>query len=850
MKKLPKKKHIKQRKFTYISLFSGAGIGCFGFRQEDFECIATNEIIQKRLNIQRYNNICKFETGYIPDDLQKNIIKGKIHGEFTKWKEKESVEEVDVVIATPPCQGMSVANHKKKDERARNSLVVESIKYIIDINPRVFVLENVATFLKTWCTDMDGINKPIKEAIEVDLGGKYNILFEVINFKDYGNNSSRTRTLVLGTRKDLKEITPYDIFPEKREALTLRDVIGDSKPLTTMGEIDETDIFHSFRRYDHRMVAWIKDLPEGKSAFDNIDPDKKPHRMVHGVRIPNQNKNADKYRKCFWDKPAPCIHTRNDILASQATIHPRDDRVFSIRELMRMMTIPDDFRWLDEELRQLNSYGLAEKAQILFKEELNIRHCIGEAVPTTIFKQIANKVKRVLSYQYLNNSQVKDIIKDNNLESFGEIIRYVDKNPGNFPYSQLSRICEMANAKRQKHAAFYTSQDVCFSLIKELPEFKRLGCINIMEPSVGVGNFIPQLFNKYRNATKVVLDIVDIDPLSLRIFQHLLKYLEVPNNFTINFHNEDFLLMEPKRKYDIIIGNPPFGKLKSNTGLLKGYKANLVNKETSNIFSFFLEKSLQLGSIVALVSPKSVLSAPEFNKTRELLSKIQLITIIDYGEKGFRNVLIETIGIILSTHKKVTEDSKLKIESSITKSVNYTDQNYVCSKDYPTWIIYRNAHFDDVAGKLDLGIFNVFRDRQITKKLTKPQGKFRVLKSRNIGDNQIIDIDGYDSYIDSVGHLAVAKYLNRDGLVLVPNLSYYPRATYLPKNSITDGSVAILTPYNNHRISKEDLSYYSTQEFRRFYMLARNLGTRSLNVDRNSVYYYGKLNKEKQLRWL
>ncbi|GAH30286.1 unnamed protein product, partial [marine sediment metagenome] len=366
----------------------------------------------------------------------------------------------------------------------------------------------MATFLKTLCTDIDGINKPIKEAIEINLGGKYNILFEVINFKDYGNNSSRTRTLVLGTRKDLKEITPYDIFPEEREALTLRNVIGDLTPLTIMGEIDETDIFHSFRRYDHRMIEWIKDLREGESAFDNIDANKRPHRIVRGVRIPNQNKNADKYRRCFWDKPAPCIHTRNDILASQATIHPRNDRVFSIRELMRMMTIPDEFRWLDEDLRQLNSYGLTEKAQILFKEELNIRHCIGEAVPTTIFKQIASKVKSVLGYQYLNDSQVKDVIEDNNLGKFSELIRYVDKNPSNFTYSQLSRICEMANAKRQKHAAFYTPQDVCFSLIKELPELKKIDCINIIEPSVGVGNFIPLLFNKYRNATNVVLDIV------------------------------------------------------------------------------------------------------------------------------------------------------------------------------------------------------------------------------------------------------------------------------------------------------------------------------------------------------
>lgn len=30
---------------TYISLFSSAGVGCYGFKQEGFECVATNEII-------------------------------------------------------------------------------------------------------------------------------------------------------------------------------------------------------------------------------------------------------------------------------------------------------------------------------------------------------------------------------------------------------------------------------------------------------------------------------------------------------------------------------------------------------------------------------------------------------------------------------------------------------------------------------------------------------------------------------------------------------------------------------------------------------------------------------------
>ncbi len=42
-----------KRNLTYISLFSSAGVGCFGFKKEGYECIATNELLEKRLKIQR-----------------------------------------------------------------------------------------------------------------------------------------------------------------------------------------------------------------------------------------------------------------------------------------------------------------------------------------------------------------------------------------------------------------------------------------------------------------------------------------------------------------------------------------------------------------------------------------------------------------------------------------------------------------------------------------------------------------------------------------------------------------------------------------------------------------------------
>ena len=135
-----------KKKYTYISLFSSAGIGCYGFKMEDFDCVASNELLVSRLDIQKYNDKCKYSSGYIPGDITKKETKEKLYQEIDFWKTNENLNDIDVVIATPPCQGMSVANYKKNNETARNSLVVEAIEIIEKINPNIFIFENVSNF--------------------------------------------------------------------------------------------------------------------------------------------------------------------------------------------------------------------------------------------------------------------------------------------------------------------------------------------------------------------------------------------------------------------------------------------------------------------------------------------------------------------------------------------------------------------------------------------------------------------------------------------------------------------------------------------------------------------------------
>ncbi len=50
---------------------------------------------------------------------------------------------------------------------------------------------------------------------------------QIINFKDYGANSSRTRSVTIGVRRDLiDKVHPLDLFPDKEEPKTLIEVIG------------------------------------------------------------------------------------------------------------------------------------------------------------------------------------------------------------------------------------------------------------------------------------------------------------------------------------------------------------------------------------------------------------------------------------------------------------------------------------------------------------------------------------------------------------------------------------------------------------------------------------------------
>lgn len=198
--------------YKYIDLFCGAGGLSLGFDSAHFENIFAVEFNPDfaktyRRNFSKHN--------LIVDDIR-NIDNNKI-------KELVGIDEVDVIIGGPPCQGFSIAGNIGRTfiDDERNRLFKEFVRFVACIQPKMFVMENVAAM----ATHLKGKTiKTIVEAFE-NAGCGYKVKYEVLNSANYGIAQERRRIVVVGIRSD---IDSEFLYPAKAEAIfTIKDVIDD-----------------------------------------------------------------------------------------------------------------------------------------------------------------------------------------------------------------------------------------------------------------------------------------------------------------------------------------------------------------------------------------------------------------------------------------------------------------------------------------------------------------------------------------------------------------------------------------------------------------------------------------------
>ena len=306
---------------------------------------------------------------------------------------------VDIILATPPCQGMSTVGQQIEDDE-RNYLTLPVIQAIKDLSPKYVAIENVPNFVNTTIF-YNGIRQRLVDIIQFELQNQYKISIHIVNTADYGVPQSRERMIILMSRYDID--TVWDIPPKESVQSTMEDAIGWIPTIDPFVKDLSTEEFHKlFPLYEarkekalaisrwnippvhvYRQVRAMQYTPTGKSAFDNKQeyrPHKEDGSLVKGYH--------NTYSRQRWDTPAFTITMDNRKISSQGNVHPgrfmgkdekgedvySDARTLTLYELMRIMSLPDNWPLPDN------------------SNEAFVRRIIGEGIPPLFVKKLFGNI--------------------------------------------------------------------------------------------------------------------------------------------------------------------------------------------------------------------------------------------------------------------------------------------------------------------------------------------------------------------------------------------------------------------------------------------------------------------------
>lgn len=374
-----------------LSLFANVGIAETYLSEIGINVVVANEIDEQRSNFYRhlYPNC---------DMIQGDITNSSVYDSIIS-KAREA--QVDLILATPPCQGMSIAGHNSPYDE-RNSLIKYAIDAVIDLNPKFVFFENVTQQLVTPII-YEGEEIRIPEYIHRRLNERYNFNHEIItNAMHYGVPQRRERCVFLLVRNDLD--LEWE-FPEPSRIITLEEAFKGIPDLwPTIKErayqgllpqnSKESLSFHKWHIppvHVWRNIECMLHTPTGNTAFDN--PRYYP-KKTNGERVRGYDTT---YHRLFWDKPAATVTMWNGILGSQNNVHPgrfwkkdkdgdclyTNPRVLTIYELLVVSSLPLDWDIPDWANNQL------------------IRFVIGEGIPPLMVKKIVEPL--IQSYNGKSN---------------------------------------------------------------------------------------------------------------------------------------------------------------------------------------------------------------------------------------------------------------------------------------------------------------------------------------------------------------------------------------------------------------------------------------------------------------
>ena len=353
-------------KFTGLSLFASAGIAELNLKPY-INFVVANELIPSRAKLHEYwHPNAEMICGDITNDLVKRDIISK-----------SVSKKIDFILATPPCQGVSLIGKNKRNDQYlkddRNFLIFHALEVIDAVKPNVAVIENVDRFSKMHFP-FNGEYQDIDTILKIKYDKIYNVQSKVYNAADYGVPQARKRLIIVLTKKGFYYNEPKKI----NKQITVREAIGELPSLES-GESSSIK-HHNAKIHPESHILCMRYTPTGRSAFQNTIhfPKKKDGTRIIGYPYT--------YKRIEWDKPAPTITMRSDTISTTHSVHPgrdngdgtySDARVLTLRELFILSSINPDIDIPD------------------FATENLVRYCIGEAVPPLLMEAICKNIKKV-----------------------------------------------------------------------------------------------------------------------------------------------------------------------------------------------------------------------------------------------------------------------------------------------------------------------------------------------------------------------------------------------------------------------------------------------------------------------
>jgi len=302
---------------TAIDLFSGCGGLTLGLKQSRFNVVAAVEIDELACEAYRNNHpeVLLFKT-----DIRQ--LSGKLLLETIGLKPGE----LDILAGCPPCQGfsrMTRKNRSRASQDPRNGLVLDLLRLVRSLRPKVVLMENVPGLQSHW--RFATLKRGLTRAGYVCSCG-------VLNAANFGVPQRRKRLILLASR-----LGPITLPSGKNTRTTVRNAIG---AMPSPGK--STDPLHSFQiRHSPQILKIIKDIPkDGGSRLDlGIDRQLECHRKFKGFK--------DVYGRMRWNSVSPTITGSCFNPSKGRFLHPVQNRAISLREAAILQTFTRQYRFPD-----------------------------------------------------------------------------------------------------------------------------------------------------------------------------------------------------------------------------------------------------------------------------------------------------------------------------------------------------------------------------------------------------------------------------------------------------------------------------------------------------------------------